>query len=135
MKKRLRKKLLKKHLRRLPAGSEPAPASLSPLRAAAVECWRIKKLLPDFSGNKKQPVLASSVEKVMEALEAIGIEVEDPAGLDFQDGLTVDVALFEDTSALARGVRRISETLTPTVYLNGKLICPAKVIVAVGTGD
>ena len=135
MKKRLRKKLLKKQLRGSATATQQSAPPLEPLKAIAIECWRIKKLLPEFSTNKKQPVLVSSVEKALEALEASGVEVEDPAGMEFRDGLTLEVALFEDNPALTRGTRRISETLSPTVYINGKLVRPATVIVAVGTGE
>ena len=100
----------------------------------AVECWRIKKLLPEFKDNKKYLVLASSVEKLFEALADCGIEIDDPEGAEFRDGMTLDVALFDKTPQLADGARVISETLAPTIYMKNKLIQPAKVIVSVGTG-
>ena len=134
MKKRLRKKLLKKtHAAGQIAASSPS-ALEDDAKLFAVECWRIKKLLPEFKDSKKYLVLASSVERLFEALVACGIEIDDPEGAGFRDGMTLDVALFEKTPQLADGVRVISETLAPTVYVKNKLVQPAKVIVSVGTG-
>ena len=136
MKKRLKKKLLKKEQRlNLPLvvdrQSRVAPEQLKSL---AVECWRIKNLLPDFVESKKYAVLGSIVEKMIALLESAGVEIEDPTGADYKDGLTINVAVFEETGSLRVGVRRITETLSPTVYISGKLVQAARVIVSVGTG-
>ena len=134
MKKRQKKKLLKKEKA---AGQHAMISGVDLTDAAklfAVECWRIKKLLPEFKDNKKYLVLASSVEKLFEALADCGIEIDDPEGAEFRDGMTLDVALFDKTPQLAEGARVISETLAPTIYMKNKLIQPGKVIVSVGTG-
>ena len=68
MKKRLRQKLLKKaHAIGQIAVSSPS-ALEGDAKLFAVECWRIKKLLPEFSDNRKALVLTSSVEKMIAAL-------------------------------------------------------------------
>ena len=93
MKKRLKKKLEKK--------SKLAAAILTPvaielpnsIKLLAIECWRIKKLLPEFSDNKKHLVLSSSVDKMLDALSQSGIELDDPEGQEFRDGMTLDVPL------------------------------------------
>jgi len=132
MKKRLRKKLNKK------CQSNAKSATVAPvevpesLRIVAIECWRIKKLIPEFSDNKKHLVLGSSVEKIIEALSQNGIELDDPEGQEFRDGMTLEVALFEEKLDLAANVRIVSETLSPTVYVKDKLVQPARVIVSVG---
>jgi hypothetical protein len=133
MKKRLQKKLLKKLAaeQRIHSANSGLPDSMKLL---ALECWRIKKLLPEFSDNRKHLVLSSSIDKMLEALAKSGVEVEDPEGMEFRDGMTLDVALFEETPNLASGKKVISETLTPTVYVRDKLVQAAKVIVSVGTG-
>lgn len=134
MKKRLRKKWLKElaatGLMKPHDGLSELPECI---QVVALECWRIKKLLPEFGTHKKYLVLNSSVEKILDALAKEGLELEDPEGAEFQEGMTLDVALFEKTPTLASGVRIISETLAPTLYLRDKLVRAAKVIVSVGT--
>ena len=134
MKKRLKKKLEKKKKgAAMPSG--PAVSEMpESVKVLALECWRIKKLLPEFQDNTKHLVLGNSVEKMLEALAKNGVEVEDPEGMEFRDGMTLDVALFEETPNLNAGKKIISETLSPTVYMKDRVIQPAKVIVAIGTG-
>ena len=133
MKKRLKKKLEKK---KMGAAMPPSPAvseMQESVKVLALECWRIKKLLPEFQDNTKHLVLGNSVEKMLEALAKNGVEVEDPEGMEFRDGMTLDVALFEETPNLNAGKKIISETLSPTVYMKDRIIQPAKVIIAIGT--
>lgn len=132
MKKRLRKKLHKKSeaaQRAAALATDNAPKSAT---LVAIECWRIKKLLPEFCENKKYLVLGSSIDKMLEALSQEGVEVDDPEGQEFRDGMTLDVALFEETAEIAANSRIVSETLSPTVYINNKLVQPARVIVSIG---
>jgi hypothetical protein len=137
MKKRLRKKLIKKEQRLNLSLVADRQSVVAPeqLKSLAVECWRIKNLLPEFVENKKHPVLGSIVEKMTALLESTGVEIEDPTGSEFRDGLTINVAVFEKTGSLPNGVRKITETLSPSVYISGKLVQSARVIVSVGTGD
>lgn len=133
MKARLKKKLAKKNGAQLDGYPNPQVQLLDCAALLAKECWRIKKLLPEFSANKKAPVLTSSVEKMIAALETIGIEIEDPERIEFRDGMTLKVALFEETSDLEVGKKVVTETLEPTIYHNNKIVEQARVIVSVGT--
>ncbi len=92
-------------------------------------------MLPEFADNKKFLVLQSSVERMISELAGIGIEIEDPEQCEFREGMTLRVALFEETASLAAGKKMITETLEPAIYLNDRLVNQAKVIVSVGTGD
>jgi hypothetical protein len=134
MKKRLKKKLEKKKMGAVMPSSPAVSEMPESVKVLALECWRIKKLLPEFQDNTKHLVLGNSVEKMLEALAKNGVEVEDPEGMEFRDGMTLDVALFEETPNLNAGKKIISETLSPTVYIKDRVIQPAKVIVAIGTG-
>jgi hypothetical protein len=136
MKKRLRKKLLKKEqrLNLSVVADRQSVATPEQLKFLAVECWRIKNLLPEFVENKKHAVLGSIVDKMTALLESTGVDIEDPVGSDYRDGLTINVAVFEETGSLPSGVRKITETLSPSVYVSGKLVQAARVIVSVGTG-
>ena len=136
MKARLKKKLAKRKALAA-AGEQHTGASQLADSAAlfAKECWRIRKLLPEFSDNRKALVLTSSVEKMIAALARIGIEIDDPEQSELRDGMTLKVALYEETPNLAAGKRVITETLEPAIYLHNELLEPARVIVSVGTGS
>jgi hypothetical protein len=135
MNKRIRKKLLRKEERNRPSPAAGAEASTLPeqIKSLAVECWRIRNLLPEFACSKKQPVLGSVAEKMTALFASLGIEIEDPTGWEYKDGMTMNVALFENAASLPLGVRRITETLSPNLYASGKLVQSARIIVSVGT--
>jgi len=137
MNKRIKKKLMKKEQRGQPPSAEAQPSGIAPeqLKALAIECWRIRNLLPEFACSKKLPVLTSVVEKMNALLMSIGIEIEDPTGWDYKEGMTMNVALFEDNRLVPIGVQQITETLSPNVYVAGTLVQAARVIVSVGKGD
>jgi hypothetical protein len=131
MKKRLRKKLRQKESRTeitTPALGRTALASL------ATELWRMRKMITNRSHWSEAAAL-NIIEKCEQAVRDLGAEVEDPYGLEYRDGMTMSVLVFEECNSLHRGVHRISETVSPAVYFCDKLIEPAKVIVSIGTGE
>jgi hypothetical protein len=134
MKARIKKKLAKKHAQS--QGTQPAQpkSAVRPLAQFAAECWRIQKLLPEFDGNKKALLLRSSVEKMIAMLAEADIEIDDPEGVDYRDGMTVKVTLFEESFNVPSGKTIIAETLEPGIYVEGRLVSQAKVIVTVGKG-
>lgn len=134
MKVRLKKKLAKKAGASGPNQLRSQSTSAKSASLFATECWRIRKMLPEFASNKKFLVLQSSVERMISELAAIGVEIEDPEQSEFREGMTLRVALFEETTSLAAGRKMITETLEPAIYLNDRLVSQAKVIVSVGTG-
>jgi hypothetical protein len=136
MKKRLRKKLLQEE-QRLQSHADSQRPCIAPenLKGLAIECWRIRNLLPEFACSKKQAVLSSVVDKMTELLMSAGIEIEDPTGWDYKDGMNLNVALCEDSESLPLGVRRITETLSPNIYVGGTIVQSARVIVSIGKGD
>jgi hypothetical protein len=135
MKQRLKKKLLKKMRAAGLLHLEQQLELTGTAKLLALECWRIKKLLPEFCESKKGPVLRSSIEKLIGALAESGIEIEDPEGMPYRDGMTMEVALFEETPQIPHGAKIITETLEPTIYVKNKLVQPARVIVSVGVGS
>jgi hypothetical protein len=105
------------------------------LQVLALECWRVTKLIPELAGNRKHLVLQTSVDKMIDALAALGVAIEDPVGSEFEDGMTLNIAVFENSDQLETGRRIVSETLSPNVYINNKLAHTARVIVSVGRRD
>jgi hypothetical protein len=137
MKKRVKNKLLKKEQRVNPRSADNQQPGVAPeqLKNLAIECWRIRQLLPEFAFSKKQAVLSSVVDKMTALLMSAGIEIEDPRGWDYKDGMNLNVALCEDNQSLPLGVRRITETLSPNIYIGGTIVQSARVIVSIGKGE
>jgi hypothetical protein len=128
----------KKLARKLKVNRTPTSATAfcdASAKVLALECWRIRKLIPEFEGNRKRLVLETSVDKMTDALTALGVAIEDPEGSEFKDGMTLNVALFDHSDRLESGRRMVSETLSPTIYINNKLVNAARVIVSLGTKD
>jgi hypothetical protein len=135
MKKRQRRKLEKKALL---AGNNPqqAPAAArEEYKILAVEVWRLKKLLAALPAIPNVNTFVISVERLEDVLRSLKLEIHDPCGQPYDEGMTLSVALFEKSSALSRGVRRIAETISPTVYWDGQLLQPGKVIVETGESE
>jgi hypothetical protein len=105
------------------------------MRVLALECWRIKKLIPEFKDNRKHLVLQTSVDKMIDALAELGVAIEDPERSEYRDGMTLRVALFDHSDQLEIGQRIVSETLSPNIYIRDKLANTARVIVTVGRKD
>jgi hypothetical protein len=102
------------------------------MKVLALECWRISKLIPEFAANRKALVLRTSMHRIFDSLEALGVAVEDPEGSEFKDGMTLNIAVFENSDELELGRRMVTETLTPNIYIHNKLAQTARVIVSVG---
>jgi hypothetical protein len=114
------------------APESPVVKGEGSMKVLALECWRIRKLIPEFEGNRKLLVLKISIDKIRDALAALGVVIDDPEGSEFKDGMTLQVALFDPSEQLEIGRRMVSETLSPNIYIHDKLTNPARVIVSVG---
>lgn len=134
MKARIKKKLAKKQAHPVLSADVRTHQPTPHLVEFAKECWRIQRLLPDFDGNRKTLVLKNSLEKMVSLLAGADIEIDDPEGIDYRDGMTVKVTLFEDSLELPIGKTIIAETLEPAIYVGGRLASQAKVVVTVGKG-
>jgi hypothetical protein len=136
MKKEIGKKPARKARLKVDRAPDSAPAICDgSVKVLALECWRIRKLIPEFAGNRKHLVLQTSVDKMIDALAALGVAIDDPEGSQFRDGMTLNVAVFDHSDQLEIGERIVSETLSPNIYIRDKLANTARVIVSVGRKD
>ncbi len=103
------------------------------VKALALECWRIKKLVTRCQGPREQFQLQTSVTRMIGALADSGVVIEDPEGIEFRDGMPLNIAVFDFDDKLELGRRVVSETLSPHIYINNKLAHMARVIVSVGS--
>jgi hypothetical protein len=115
----------------LPAVAIPVIGD-GPVKVLALECWRIRKLIPEFETVRKHLILASSVEKMIAALETAGIAIDDPEGMEFRESMMLNIAAFDPCDTLERGRRVVTQTLSPSIYIHDRLASAARVIVAVG---
>jgi hypothetical protein len=91
----MKKKTGKKPAKKVDRAPDSAPAiSDGSMRVLALECWRIKKLIPEFGDNRKNLVLQTCVDKMTDALVALGVAIDDPEGSEFKDGMTLNVAVL-----------------------------------------
>ena len=102
------------------------------VKALALECWRIRKAVERSTDRRQQFQIRTSVEKMIGALADSGISIEDPEGMEYNDGMMLNIAVFDLDEKLEMGRRVVSETLSPNVYINNKLAHTARVIVSVG---
>lgn len=135
MKKRQKEKLQKK---RLGGATVPPQASQPPIeeyKTLATEVWRLKKALTAVPGIPNGNTFTISIERLEDALGSLKLEIHDPCGEAYDEGMTVSVSLFEKSTALPEGVKRIAETISPSVYWNGQLLQVGKVIVEIGEAE
>jgi|SRR5579863_615703 len=110
---------------------------VSSLVELAIESWRVearcKKL--QASDNKEDPTLRFSLEKIRHSLRTIGVEIKDPCGERYHEGLSLDVLAFECPKGEPLDRRIVQETISPAIYFNGKLVKLARVIIGVEGGQ
>jgi hypothetical protein len=68
------------------------------------------------------------IERMVECLSEIGIEVQTHTNQPFDSGLSLEVIAFQPTPGIVREL--VTETIRPTVYLQGHRLQIGQVIVA-----
>ncbi|MBI3072466.1 MAG: hypothetical protein HYY84_10160 [Deltaproteobacteria bacterium] len=101
------------------------------LTVFATEVWRVRSRLARLSEAERAVVrtVEASSDKMLAALESLGIRIDDPAGRTWDERDAVTVLVFEPTDDVTRAV--VSETVKPTLFLGESLLSPGEVVVAV----
>jgi hypothetical protein len=135
MKKRQREKLLKRRSSGKQAGLQRmATDTVEEYKVLATEVWRLRRALATVpSANAAS--LAIPVDRLEDVLRSLKLEIHDPTGEAYDDGMTLSVSLFEKSKTLPQGTKRIVETISPTVYWNGQMLQVGKVIVEIGDSE
>jgi len=100
------------------------------LTTIATNVWRARnKMVDSESGEAKEEMkrVYRYVEAVFDALNQIGIEVRDLQGRAYDSGMALKVISFEPTPGLSK--EEITETIKPTITLQGQLVQMGEVIV------
>jgi hypothetical protein len=96
----------------------------------ATRVWRIRHSMWKPGGQEPYAEVSRSyrhVERLMAALEDLGIVISDKTGDAYDPGLSVRVLSTEPVENIHGEV--IKETLSPTVYRKGRLIQQAQIVV------
>ena len=117
--------------------SKPASAVQIPLLVEmAIEAWRVgdraRKL--QVAAKREDPAIGFSIEKIHHILKEMGVEIKDPAGEAYHEGMGLDVLTFDCTPGESPANKIVQETVSPAVYFHGKLVKMAKVIVGSAGG-
>jgi hypothetical protein len=108
----------------------PMAIPIAPLCDVAVESWRLAlrlARLPEQTPGRES--MLRSVQRLREALGEVGLEISDPQGQPYSEGLSLDILAFDGHPGHAAGRRTIQETVRPGVRFRGELIMNAQVIV------
>ena len=68
------------------------------------------------------------IERMVECLKEIGVELQTHTNQPFDSGLSLEVIAFQPTPGIVREI--VTETIRPTVYLQGHRLQIGQVIVA-----
>lgn len=93
----------------------------------AVAAWRLEKWLDNLNADRKMAA-KSALRNIKKYISACGIEVKDPIGAMFDPGLAIEVVNNESEEAPEETLI-ITETLSPYIYHEGKLVQHARVII------
>ena len=93
----------------------------------AVAAWRLEKWLDNLNADRKMAA-KSALRIIKKYISACGIEVRDPIGARFDPGLAIEVVNNESEEAPEETLI-ITETLSPYIYHEGKLVQHAREII------
>ncbi|MFI0366701.1 hypothetical protein ACH35V_02410 [Actinomadura sp. 1N219] len=105
------------------AGAPELPDRL--LAELATNLWRLRTRIERMD-DPPRPVVRH-LEAAWDVLAGTGITIRDHVGEPFDPGLAMSVVAYEPTPGLAR--EQITEALRPGVYLEGRAVQMAEVIV------
>ncbi len=103
----------------------------------AVELWRMEQRLKKVAasiGEEDREALIHSIDKLKRYLDKNDIEVVDHTNQEFNDGVNVNVLLFEESSEVTKPT--ITATKEPTILCRSQVVRKGQVIVSkVSDGD
>jgi hypothetical protein len=106
-------------------GAKVLPAII----AVASNAWKAKVRLSrlDSSTNSDIERMRRHLDAIAEALATLGLEIKDHTGEPFDYGQSLKVAASQPKEGISREF--VSETIRPTIYLNGVLIQQGEVVI------
>lgn len=102
---------------------------LAALIAIASNAWKAKVRLSRFDSSTNGDIdrMGRHMDAIAEALATLGLEIKDHTGEPFDYGQSLKVAASEPKEGISREF--VSETIRPTIYINGVLIQQGEVVI------
>ena len=92
----------------------------------AIECWRLGRWLRGAERDKTRLPVRHVARKLERFLAECGIEIEDPEGEPYADGLAVEIVEVVDDERTASP--SVAETLRPIVLWRGRVVREGQVV-------
>ena len=110
---------------------ERRQAGLTAAIDLAIEVWRlqdrVRKLLS--ATGQDDPSISFSIDKIQHILRQFGIETREYTGQAYNEGMSLDVLTFDYPVDEKPMNRVVQETVSPAIFLDGRLHKMAQVIV------
>ena len=93
--------------------------------------WRLESAV-ERGKNRAEPIskeIEAAVVALQDELQSVGLQVNDPAGQDYETGMRLEIAHLEPGGT---GDLVIKRTILPGVSINGSPLIPASVVVGRG---
>lgn len=101
------------------------------LTGLGTNVWRLRQRMLEPGASRPREQFRREyreVEAIWDMLAAAGMEIRDHAGQPFDPGLAIKVATYQPTAGIRR--QRVAETIKPSIFLHGRHVQMAEVIVA-----
>jgi len=115
----------------VPPPAAAAQPDLRSLAAVATGLWRLQRKMRAPDGDRPTEEMRRAyrhLESTWDALAEAGVKIQDHTGMTYDSGLMLKVAAFQPTAGITR--EKVSETIKPSVYYQGRSIQTGEVIVA-----
>ncbi|GAA2836377.1 hypothetical protein [Crossiella cryophila] len=111
------------------------PLAERELAVAATNLWKARRKIyraeADTSREGRQ--IARYLRTIQESLDAAGVVIQDHTGTGYHAGLSLEVLAYEEDPAVTGEV--VTETVRPSVYVNGQRIQMGQVLVGFPPAD
>lgn len=99
----------------------------------AIEVWRLGKRL-DATGEAPERIRAS-YDRILLKLHEGGVEVRDPTGERFVEGMNAEVIDMPPADPVGRSALVVADVLRPAVFLRGTCVIAPQVVLATEVCD
>lgn len=103
--------------------------------AISTELWRLRKkikLTTQITNSADWTSISDSIDRLWIILEQKNLEVIDHTNTPYTEGMSVEVLHVEENKKLDKGIMLITETVSPTICFQSKVIKPGCVVVTKG---
>ncbi|MCX7313738.1 MAG: hypothetical protein NTV56_18940 [Alphaproteobacteria bacterium] len=111
------------------------PMSLENVCSISLECWRLERLGDRLKDTDEGVGIRHASRHIAEILRAIGVELVDFTGRNYDPGLVPEVVEMLEEAESSGGHLVIAETISPTMTLFGQVVKRGQIIVKRSAGS